>query len=261
MERQKAPLLRWFSRSGAVCRLPARRVRQIGKPRSNLFDTGGQPKESQTRRTPGPSPTRHRSCRKVSRSPEGRDATTHLAPPEEREQTRGPTSPTFGRVVGASRRICLGQCLGQCLSAPPHPRCLWTAVSEAAWLADLPPSCLGLEVKETAVMVNPEGASAVLRRTADDGFGVALDDFGTGYSSLAHLRRLPVSRVKIDRSFVVDAAEGAALDRTICASVASRRARTSASRRSQRASRRRRSTTCCRNWDALPGRDISGTSR
>jgi len=33
----------------------------------NLFDTGGQPKESQTRRTPGPSPTRHRSCRKVSR--------------------------------------------------------------------------------------------------------------------------------------------------------------------------------------------------
>jgi EAL domain-containing protein (putative c-di-GMP-specific phosphodiesterase class I) len=104
------------------------------------------------------------------------------------------------------------------VSALPHPRCLWTAVSEAAWLADLPPSCLGLEVKETAVMVDPEGASAVLRRIADDGFGVALDDFGTGYSSLAHLRRLPVSRVKIDRSFVVDAAEGA-LDRTICASV------------------------------------------
>nr|WP_302053598.1 EAL domain-containing protein [Nocardioides panacis] len=95
---------------------------------------------------------------------------------------------------------------------------LWTAVSEAAWLAGLPPSCLGLEVTETAVMADPESASAVLRRLADDGFGVALDDFGTGYSSLAYLRRLPVSRVKIDRSFVVDAAEGE-LDRTICASV------------------------------------------
>ena len=83
---------------------------------------------------------------------------------------------------------------------------LWTAVSEAAWLADLPPSCLGLEVTETAVMADPESASAVLRRIADDGFGVALDDFGTGYSSLAYLRNLPVSSVKIDRSFVVDAA-------------------------------------------------------
>jgi diguanylate cyclase (GGDEF)-like protein/PAS domain S-box-containing protein len=95
---------------------------------------------------------------------------------------------------------------------------LWTAVSEAAWLADLPPGCLGLEVTETAVMADPESASAVLSRLTDDGFSVALDDFGTGYSSLAYLRSLPVKRVKIDRSFVVDAAERAA-DRTICASV------------------------------------------
>lgn len=95
---------------------------------------------------------------------------------------------------------------------------LWSTVSEAVWLADLPPSCLCLEVTETAVMADPATASAVLRRLTDDGFGVALDDFGTGYSSLAHLRRLPVSTVKIDRSFVIDAAEGG-LDRTICASV------------------------------------------
>ena len=57
---------------------------------------------------------------------------------------------------------------------------LWSAVSEAVWLADVPPSCLGLEVTETAVMADPETASAVLRRIADDGFGIALDDFGTG---------------------------------------------------------------------------------
>jgi diguanylate cyclase (GGDEF)-like protein/PAS domain S-box-containing protein len=95
---------------------------------------------------------------------------------------------------------------------------LCTAVSEAVWLADLPASCLGLEVTETAVMGDHESASAVLRRLADDGFGIALDDFGTGYSSLAYLRTLPVSSVKIDRSFVDDAAEGG-VDRTICASV------------------------------------------
>jgi diguanylate cyclase (GGDEF)-like protein/PAS domain S-box-containing protein len=95
---------------------------------------------------------------------------------------------------------------------------LWSAVSEAVWLADLPSSCLCLEVTETAVMADPTTASAVLRRITNDGFRVALDDFGTGYSSLAYLRNLPVSTVKIDRSFVVDAAEGA-VDRTICASV------------------------------------------
>jgi diguanylate cyclase (GGDEF)-like protein len=95
---------------------------------------------------------------------------------------------------------------------------LWAAVSEAVSLADLPHGCLNLEVTETAVLADPESASAVLRRIADAGFGVALDDFGTGYSSLSYLRSLPVTRVKIDRSFVVDAAQ-CAVDRTICASV------------------------------------------
>lgn len=86
---------------------------------------------------------------------------------------------------------------------------LWSVVSEAVWLADLPARCLNLEVTETAVMADLETASALLQRLADDGFGVALDDFGTGYSSLAYLRSLPVSSVKIDRAFVVDAVEGA----------------------------------------------------
>jgi predicted signal transduction protein with EAL and GGDEF domain len=95
---------------------------------------------------------------------------------------------------------------------------LWSAVSEAAWLADVPAGCLCLEVTETAVMADPATASLVLKRLAEDGFRVALDDFGTGYSSLAYLRSLPVSRVKIDRSFVIDAADGV-VDRTICASV------------------------------------------
>jgi diguanylate cyclase len=60
-----------------------------------------------------------------------------------------------------------------------------------------------LEVTESAIMSDDSRAQHILRRLHDQGVAIAIDDFGTGYSSLAHLRRLPVSEIKIDKSFVI----------------------------------------------------------
>jgi diguanylate cyclase len=68
---------------------------------------------------------------------------------------------------------------------------------------DVPPRALMVEVTEGVLMADPGRAATTLLSLADVGVGVSLDDFGTGYSSLVHLKRLPVSEVKIDRSFVM----------------------------------------------------------
>ncbi|MDQ1700325.1 MAG: hypothetical protein QOG34_2188 [Frankiaceae bacterium] len=67
----------------------------------------------------------------------------------------------------------------------------------------VPPRALMIEVTESVLMADPGRAATTLLSLADVGVGVSLDDFGTGYSSLVHLKRLPVSEVKIDRSFVL----------------------------------------------------------
>ena len=67
----------------------------------------------------------------------------------------------------------------------------------------LPPRALMVEVTESVLMADPARAATTLLSLADLGVGISLDDFGTGYSSLAHLKRLPVSEVKIDKSFVL----------------------------------------------------------
>lgn len=69
------------------------------------------------------------------------------------------------------------------------------------------PSGVVLEVTEGSVMTAPEAARATLAGLRERGFQVALDDFGTGHSSLAHLRNLPISILKIDRSFVAGIAD------------------------------------------------------
>ena len=68
----------------------------------------------------------------------------------------------------------------------------------------IPHHLLEIEITETAVMESEEGAVKILSRLNDQGIRIWLDDFGTGFSSLAHLRKLPVYGIKIDRSFVRD---------------------------------------------------------
>lgn len=67
----------------------------------------------------------------------------------------------------------------------------------------LPASVLHLEITESAAMEDPTVAVDVLGRLRALGVAIALDDFGTGHSSLAHVRRLPIDVVKVDKSFVL----------------------------------------------------------
>ncbi|HEY2037553.1 MAG TPA: EAL domain-containing protein [Steroidobacteraceae bacterium] len=70
--------------------------------------------------------------------------------------------------------------------------------------AGLEPRFLEIELTESAVMTNPEESAAILEQLSRMGVLVSVDDFGTGYSSISYLRRFPIDKLKIDRSFVRD---------------------------------------------------------
>jgi diguanylate cyclase len=83
------------------------------------------------------------------------------------------------------------------------PDALETIVS-AVDDAGLDPRSLEIELTESALMIDPDKSATVLKLLRSMGVSIAIDDFGTGYSSLSYLRRLPIDKLKIDRSFIRD---------------------------------------------------------
>jgi diguanylate cyclase (GGDEF)-like protein len=66
------------------------------------------------------------------------------------------------------------------------------------------PEHLEIELTETAVMSDPEESADILERLSRMGVIISVDDFGTGYSSMSYLRRFPIDKLKIDRSFITN---------------------------------------------------------
>ena len=71
----------------------------------------------------------------------------------------------------------------------------------------VPARLLDLEITESVIMADPDRATSVLAKLKESGLRLAIDDFGTGYSSMGYLKRLPVHRLKIDKSFVTHMTE------------------------------------------------------
>ncbi len=104
------------------------------------------------------------------------------------------------------------------VSAAQFEHELYRDVAAAVAEFALPPGVLELEITESVIMDNPERAIEAMQRISALGVCISVDDFGTGYSSLAYLKRLPIDRLKIDRSFVQDLGHDAD-DAAICASI------------------------------------------
>ncbi|NAZ77585.1 EAL domain-containing protein, partial [Kineococcus sp. T13] len=91
------------------------------------------------------------------------------------------------------------------------------AVAQGLRRRGIAPQRLAVELLETSVVAGDSVAEGELHALAALGVDVLLDDFGTGYSSLAYLRRLPVSGLKLDGSFVADLPADASSDRIAAA--------------------------------------------
>ena len=92
-------------------------------------------------------------------------------------------------------------------------------ITDALHEASVPPGALTVEVTESWLIRNESEVAATLTELADIGVRIHLDDFGTGYSSLTHLHGLPISGLKIDRSFVLQATQAERSRRLIAATI------------------------------------------
>jgi EAL domain-containing protein (putative c-di-GMP-specific phosphodiesterase class I) len=90
------------------------------------------------------------------------------------------------------------------LRDPAFPRSVFDLLKQTG----MRPEDLELEITEGILLEEASDAAEALRLFRSAGIKIALDDFGTGYSSLNYLKRYPVDRIKIDRSFVSQLAPG-----------------------------------------------------
>jgi diguanylate cyclase (GGDEF)-like protein len=115
----------------------------------------------------------------------------------------------FRWVLNAAVRECcawrrLGHDVGVSINVATHnlrDAHLPEYVAQALSMHGLPPAQLTLEITESGIMGDATHAAGVCRRLRGIGVGLSIDDFGTGYSSLVHLKHLPFTEIKIDRSF------------------------------------------------------------
>jgi diguanylate cyclase (GGDEF)-like protein/PAS domain S-box-containing protein len=94
---------------------------------------------------------------------------------------------------------------------------LLQAIEEAIRQTNLPPESIEIEITENSTL-NHDDAAEALQKLHEKRISIAFDDFGTGYASLSYLTRFPLSRIKIDRSFVrkiIDDADAAAIVRSL----------------------------------------------
>ena len=81
-------------------------------------------------------------------------------------------------------------------------------VTAALTASGLDPARLELEITETTLLQDREQTLSTLYQLRELGVRIAMDDFGTGYSSLSYLQSFPFDKIKIDRSFISDIADG-----------------------------------------------------
>lgn len=121
--------------------------------------------------------------------------------------------PIGRRVLGEACRQCrewiqtLGSSFKVCVNISPqqfNTRAVLSDVREALFEAGLSPQNLELEITESLMMPDLPLALELMRQLEAMGVSLAIDDFGIGYSGLTALKRFPVSKLKIDRSFIAD---------------------------------------------------------